>query len=1500
MLTPQNTHSEATGEEAKPPVAAEPPRPDAPGPSLLRSDALELARRLAWLPNIRSSRIASERLRAIALRIYPMLAKLGTKLPASGVSDDFRWLHDNVRLVGTELGGLAELMAPLKVVPHVRTPEGEVVPRPIAVAAGFLDSTGYQFSDSSFQQYVEAFQQTTVLKVKELWGLVPALKLVLLDQIAERGEVLLADPSASSDVSTCMRSLIEITQNSWKDAVEPLICFDQVLRQDPAGAYPLMDFESRELCRKKIVVMAANSDLTEMEIALEALALAREALGEAHEDPRMRARVSHVGYYLLAEGERALQQRVGYKMPLGARVQSLLRKYPDEFYVPGIAVLTFAVMSAIVLLMTDPTNSPAMILLTMLALLLPSSQSAVEIMNYLTTSLLRAQILPKLDFSGAIPDDCLTLVAIPTLLLSEKQVYRLVDDLEVRFLGNHDPNLHFALVSDLPDSPEPAPEEHALIDLCAELIGKLNQKYAGENLGSFLFLHRHRVYNPHEGVWMGWERKRGKLLDLNKLLRNQYDRFPVKTGDLSLLPRVRYVITLDSDTELPRGSAQQMVGCLAHPLNTAILDAESNIVVAGYGILQPRVGISVQSAAQSRLANIYSGQTGFDIYTRAVSDIYQDLFGEGSFAGKGIYEVDTLHQVLERRFPRNALLSHDLIEGAYARAGLASDIEVIEDYPSHYNAYNKRKHRWLRGDWQITGWLLPRVPDQSGALVRNPISTISQWKILDNLRRSLVEPATCLLLILGWFALPGRPRDWTLATVIILFLPAWCRCLFELVRAAFEKKREIARDAVSALFTANVSVLLTLTFLAHQMLLSLDAVVRALVRRLVTGRRLLEWETAAEAELGSGQRTPLDIYLDWMPVLSAGLGVLAFFVRRSALWAALPVLALWACSKTVSQWLNRPPSPLHHRASPRDVVFLRKVALETWRYFAEFSTAEHHWLIPDNVQEDPLVIAARVSPTNLGLLLNARQVACQFGYLTVPEFATQTLATLETISKLKRHRGHLLNWYNTATLEPLSPAFVSSVDSGNLLAALWTLEQGCRERLRRPLLEPSLAQGIVDHLRLLVDLRALPRRQFSLIETRMTRASWLQQLIKLAGAGLPLDPSSYQHPSPQLDWLAEQTRRRLDQVRDTARAHTPWQLTQFSALQNDTALNLASLWTTVTLERIPEFIDALTLRLQLACQRPLAPDNQVALYRELLSFLPSARAHAVRLIEGLETILSSVRTLSREMDFSFLLNQRRKLLSVGFDVDRRELNAACYDLLASEARIASFVAIAKDDIPQESWFKLGRAHILHNGRPLLLSWTGTMFEYLMPSIWMRSFPDTLLDRSRHEAVRAQQAHTAQKRIPWGISESAHFATDAKGNYQYYAFGLAGLAIHKPEIDSLVISPYSTCLALDVDATAALRNLHRMARDGWLGPYGFYEAADFTAHGRRGWRTRHDLVRCWMAHHQGMSLLSIANFLDNEIVQSWFHSDPRVQATELLLHEKPLAHVRVIGSTRTAR
>jgi cyclic beta-1,2-glucan synthetase len=1486
---PQNTHLELVTSEAE--RLPEPSRVPVSDSDALAMHAVKLSRNLPWLPNTEPSTYFIDRFSALSKNIFRLLSELENLSLEPSASDDFRWMYDNTRLLSSELENTLEAFQQLKKIPDVRTPRGEVIPRVAAVAEGFLGACENRASEEALSTYLNAFQKDTPLRMRELWALVPALKLHLMEEIARHAPRLLKDHQAVLGTGVCVRSLRELSETNWKEILEPLIAFDRILRQDPAGAYANMEFESRDLYRNRIVKLSDRADCSETEIATAVLKLAREAQAQGHSDPRVALRQSHVGYYLIAEGKDTLHERIGYRPPVAERISSFLRKHPDETYLPAIEVLTLAIVSIILLVLTPAYSSPWLILLSTVALLLPSSQSAVQLVNYLITALLRPQILPKLDFSEKISEDCVTLVAVPSLLLNEAQVHRLAEDLEVRFLGNHDPNLHFALLTDLPDSREPSEEKDARVDLCAQLIEELNKKYATQGMGSFLLLHRHRVYNPREKVWMGWERKRGKLLDLNKLLRTEYDSFPVKVGDLSVLSKVRFVITLDADTELPRESAHRMVGCLAHPLNQAIVDPELNIVVAGYGILQPRVGVSVQSASRSRLASIYSGETGFDIYTRAVSDVYQDLYGEGSFTGKGIYEVETVHRVLDRRFPRNALLSHDLIEGAYARAGLATDVEVIEDYPSHYSAYNRRKHRWLRGDWQIIEWLFPHVPDESGHEVRNPISMVSQWKIFDNLRRSLVEPATFLLFVLGWLVLPGLPKYWTLATIAILFVPAWGQFVFGLIRAIVTNKWRVARDSLIALFDSNINVFLTLTFIAHQTVLSLDAVVRATVRRLWTGQRLLEWETAAEAELGGEKRTPVDRYLDWTPALALLVGVLVALSRREALPSAIPILLLWACSKWVSLWLNRPPTPVRNQTGKRDELFLRQAALRTWRYFSEFCTEEHNWLIPDNVQEEPLAIAARISPTNLGFLLNARQVACELGYLTIPEFVQQNKRTLATVAKLPRYHGHLLNWYDTRTLAPLPPSFISAVDNGNLLASLWTLNQGILERLKRPLWDSDFHAGVLDHLRAAFELRALSRKEFSSLVRHLREDNLVSSIETLEDALGRLPQHSNAQPALHGRWFLHEARTRLHQLSNGIRNYTPWLLPEFAQILQKLGFPETSLQSDkVPLQQIPALIEKLMAKLPRAASNGF--EQQEFAIRQFETLLTQARSNATSLIADLEAIAAEGLKLADEMDFAMLLNRRRKLLSVGYDVDAQHLQPACYDLLATESRTAVFVAIAKDDIPQESWFRLGRAHVLDNGRPVLLSWTGTMFEYLMPSLWMRSHPNTLLERSRLSAVLSQQAYTAAKRIPWGISESAYAKTDEAGNYQYHAFGLPNLALRKHETKVMVISPYSSFLALGVDPVAALRNLNGMLHDGWFGAYGFYEAADFTTPRRRRWGRNYELVRCWMAHHQGMSLLAIANFVHDGVVQRWFHAEPRVQATELLLHEKPLSHVDV--------
>jgi hypothetical protein len=1310
-------------------------------------------------------------------------------------NEGWQWLAGNFRLIRTAQKETRGVAKSLKDHPAVALGERHV-PRPYAVAESFLDAAEGRFSEAPLEAFLAGFQEVCELEMGELWALKPVLQLLLLERIAA------AAIQRDATVPVLVSSLRTLGEAAWKEVFEKVNVVDAMLATDPARAYSAMDYESRDLYRKSVAQLAKHSSKSESEVAALAVDLARQ-IREAGACGRAAVRRSHAGFFLVDKGLAVLKETLGYRRPLPERVSNLVLQSPNAFFLFGIELLTF-VVAAIVLSFLD-TRTP--LTAAALMLLLPASQAAVDFMNNLTSFLLRPRRLPKLDFSEGVPEHCITMVAVPTLLLNERQVRQLVMDLEIRFLANRDRNIYFALVSDSPDSDRPVDSRDELVHLCQDLVTDLNRRYGSRRRTPFYLFHRRRLFNASEGRWMGWERKRGKLLDLNQFMRGGPDTFPVKVGDLSVLPHVRYVITLDSDTQLPRDSASRLIGAIAHPLNQAVIDFSTNMVVEGYGILQPRIGISVHSASRSRLAGIYSGQTGFDIYTRAVSDVYQDLFGEGIFTGKGIYEVDVFNQVLADRFPDNALLSHDLIEGAYARVALASDIELIDDYPSHFSAYSRRQHRWLRGDWQILRWLLPQVPDRHGRTIVNPVSLISRWKMLDNLRRSLLDPATLALLVAGWFGLPGGPVLWTMAAVAMLLIPAYSQLFFAVLRAAAGRPRlwPWLKDTVREFVHGHVVALLHIAFLLHQTFLALDAIVRSLARVFVTGKRLLEWETAAEAEAESRRKARVDVYLEWAPYVTAAVAALLYVLRPSALPAASPVLALWFISRPLSYWLNRSPRLSNSGLQAEDVALLRSSALRSWRYFSDWSSGETNWLIPDHVREDGETAPA-LSPTNLGFLLNARIAAVHFGYLTLEEFVRYTLNTLERMGHLRRYRGHFLNWYDARTLQVLEPRFVSTVDSGNLAACLWTLKQAALAFSQTPQNEEILWQGICDLADEIASCGGESAR--ALRERVLHRArNWKSELGELEGVVAHFAEQS----TGEASWWAGELCGRIAAVRA-------------------------------------------------ALEHPAAQD----------------------VIDGLLEIAETAGRLVRDMDFSFLYHRRKKVLSVGYNLNERSLSPSGYDLLASESRIASFIAIAKGDVPQEAWFHLGRRHTLACGERVLVSWTGTMFEYLMPAIWMRHRKSTIMHDSMKAAVRVQRRVSQRTGLPWGVSESGccGLGTD----YGYVAFGLPELAMRCAEPERMVISPYSAFLALPIEPENALANVHRMAEFGWTGRYGFYEAADYSNGEER-------LVRSWMAHHQGMILLSICNLLCEHPLVSHFHAEPHVEATELLLHERVPAAIQ---------
>ena len=1398
-----------------------------------------------------------------------------------------RQIRENPRLLRAAIADLTENTNILDHLPRAVGAAQTDEPRIAALARLYFQAIDEPFSAPTFSAFIQAVQEHEPLNLDELWNIGTFLKFVLLEMILDEvGELLRTGSRPARPIEIRVDSLRRLGDTDWLPVIESLITFDSILRQDPARSYEAMDFESRESYRKRIAFIARRSDQSEAGVTQVALDLARKAAEHPVEDYRVQRRRTHVGFYLVDRGIAELAPLCGYHPPHIETIRGFVRRHADYFYITAIQILIVFFIAGL-LLWPLPRYTFLDCLIIALLLILPVSQCAVDLVNNTITALFDPHALPKLNFRKGIPQEFSTLVTVPTLLMNEKQVRGLVTDMEVRYLANRDAHLHFALLTDLPDSAARPHERdaHPLVDLAVRLIDQLNAKYASRGQGYFLLFHRHRVFNHRQGVWMGWERKRGKLLDLNKLLVGEFDAFPIKAGCLDVLGQIRYVLTLDSDTQLPRGSAAKLIGAIAHPLNQAVIDPKRRIVTEGFGILQPRIGVAVQSASQSRLASIYSGQSGFDVYARAVSDAYQELYGEGIFTGKGIYEVRTFHEVLDRRFPRNALLSHDLIEGAYVRAGLATDVELIDDYPSHYSAYTRRKHRWVRGDWQIARWLFSRVPEESGHRVPNPISEISRWKILDNLRRSLVEPFTFILFVAGWLGLPGGPAYWTEVGLFLLFFPTIVQLFFGLGRAIAGGRTGGVGQVFAGFGQALLLTILNLAFLPHQTLLAFDAIIRSLVRAFITGERLLEWETAAESETNASKRTAVDRYLALTPLVAIAIGILVYLVRPHGahIYFAAPILALWGFADAITNWLNAPPREEQKKLTPADQTFLMEHALRIWRYFNQFGGERHNYLIPDNVEEERMFEAARVSPTNLGLLLNSRQAACELGFLTLPEFVTLTSRSLDTISRLDKHRGHLFNWYNTQMLETLGTRMVSSVDSGNFVASLFTLHAGTLDLAKRSLLPAGLFEGLRAHWRIspLAERRIASKLKLSLPGAAATDAEWIGWIPQAANA--LSEAEALDAGDEHARWWFAETERRIGAILALLCDYTPWLLPEYESLRSLLGLEVSKHLESLSTDRAIEFALNLEARLNSNWEAAEANASLAASADQLRSSLAAAKENLRELANGLSRVAEQAERLAEETEFAFLVHPYTQMLSIGYDADAKKLHDACYDMLASEARIATFIAVARGELPQESWFKLSRDHTSAFGKLLLLSWTGTMFEYLMPALWMRSYPHTLIAKTLSACVAVQREFGNSEGIPWGISESGAAKTNEEGHYHYEAYGVPQIAIKYDATAGPVVSPYSTFLALGVDSLSAMKNLRRLASSGFVGPFGFYEAIDYSFQPGKA-----AVVREWMAHHEGMSLLAILNLLRENVVQEWFHASPLLQSAELVLHEMPVS------------
>ncbi|HVJ82753.1 MAG TPA: glucoamylase family protein [Planctomycetia bacterium] len=1305
-------------------------------------------------------------------------------------------------------------------------------------------------------------------------------------------------------IGNSINSLRFLNSNDWRRFVGRHSLVEQTLAADPAGVYAKMDFTTRDRYRHAVEGIARRSRHTEYEVARKAVQLAER---RAHRRPSDRA--AHVGYYLVDRGRPALERLAEMRLSLGAALDKARRSFPLACYLFVLGLATFAA-TYLFMRWAQRHDAGAWALAALFApALVSASNLGLGVVNWLMTQLLTPQSLPRLDFEGGIPPEHRTLVAVPSMLTNAAGVERLLDGIETRYLANRDPSLHFALLTDFVDAAtETTPDDEELVRLAREGIERLNAKYADVRTDIFHLFHRARLWNAQEGVWMGYERKRGKLADLNAALRGAKDRFATTAGETEVLQGVRFVITLDTDTQLPRDAARVMVGTLAHPLNRPVLDERKCRVVDGYTILQPRVDVSLLSAQRSRFALLYAGNAGVDPYTRVVSDVYQELFGEGSFIGKGIYDVDSF----ERRcgdFPENAILSHDLIEGAYCRSALLSDVTLYEDHPSSYAADMARRHRWMRGDWQIAGWLFPRVPGRGGARCENPISLLSRWKVFDNLRRTLATPATLLLLLVSWMVSPAIAWVATLFTIGVFLAPAILSMATDLLRKPIDLPLRMHLSA-TLLSTGRplAQNALTLVFLPYEAYVSADAIVRTLTRMLWTRRRLLEWKTASDADGGADGSLGGAIRLMAVaPALAVVAGALLLLFHPVAIPFAAPWLVAWFVSPLVAWWLSRPIPGPEVRLSEDQHVFLEKLSRKTWRYFEEFVTEEENWLPPDNIQLNPLLkVASRTSPTNIGMGLLADLAAFDFGYCSAAHYLDRAQRTLETLARMERYRGHLFNWYDTRTLAPLYPSYVSMVDSGNLTASLLVLASGCEELCEARALPPRTFGGLRDTLRVTLDaargahappVDAESRRKIErLIETLEDPPTTLRGARDLLARLTPLavEVAAVSHADAEFEWWAGACERACkDHLADLSHL-APWldlpappadlpELRDGEAGERLQALQeLLRRWEeTATVRDLAQAESKAAPLLDAALmQAPAGAKGWLAQLREALS-AASERA-AVR-IELFEEVAAVARDLAK-MDFGLLYDPNRDLFAIGYNVSERRLDASYYDLLASEARMASYIVVAQGDVGQEHWFSLGRLLTSAGSVPALLSWSGSMFEYLMPLLVMPTYENTLLDRTYHAVVRRQIEYGRQRGVPWGISESGYNTIDQHKTYQYRAFGVPGLGLKRGLAEDLVIAPYASVLALMVAPEAACHNLQRLTNEGQQGGYGFFEAVDYTP-SRLPPGAACVAVRQFMAHHEGMSLLSLAYVLLRQPMQRRFMADPVLRAAGLLLQER---------------
>lgn len=1297
-------------------------------------------------------------------------------------------------------------------------------------------------------------------------------------------------------------SLIKFYQYDWREILESVSVVDEILGKDPAGIYLQMDFKTRDIYRHSIEKNAAYCKVPEVSLASHALSLAQKNEGPLR---------NHVGYYLIDNGVEELEKVSGGSHSWLEGIQRWFFKNPSFTYLGSLLLLVAGISAAVFYTIDKETTNPWITAALILLGLFPISEVCIQILNLFITNVLKPKILPKLTFEATgIPNEYRTLVVVPTMLSSKKSILEDVENLQIRYLANDDPNLKFGLFSDYLDAPQERMEsDRELLNLAMKEIDRLNGLY-GE--GKFFLFHRERSWNSSENAWMGKERKRGKLEDLNRYLSGEvldHDREILLSGKKEDLQGISLIITLDADTQLPKDKARRLIETLAHPLNKPYLSEDGSRVERGYTIIQPSVTTSLPSSNATYFSRIFTDTIGTNPYSQTVSDVYQDLSGEGCYYGKGIYDLKLFHKILSDRFPKNRILSHDLLEGTYVRTGFASDIELFDSFPSNYRSYALREHRWLRGDWQISSWLFPRVPKGDNSKERNPLSGLNRWKILDNLRRSIAPAALLAMLLLSWYAFP-QDEFWTIFIGIILLTPAIAPAVISGLFAPIETLSQWRH-----ILTGVVRSVVMIALLPHQAYIAVDAYLRYIYRRFISRKKLLEWVPSnIQSSDAKGVQGRYILKLGTISVLTVLLALALAHFTPQVLIYAWPFLLLWFISPAIVGFLNKQYyRPIADELNHEDRLKLRKYSRWTWRYFDEFVSPSSNWLPPDNFQDSLNVeIARRTSPTNIGFALLTFPAVYHLGYITIDEAINRIKNVIDTLKKLERYEGHFYNWYDTSNLTPLEPKYISTVDSGNLLASFWSLANALIDLSKHSIIAKSALDGLKDTFEQLSNKEKV-EKYITHLDFHPTNVPQLIQGLKKFDQVMKVEFNEIKASERDLYWIS-QTHKMAIHWLEIAIRYLEW-MDHLDKTSDEFLLSMdpaAVDWKNEALKQAPS-LDSLSqgkvkgieqfLSLRQKLQSSKGKSEISAWLNELEKLFSKSQWFAGEIMGVLRQLHRDIHQLADEMNMAYLYQESKKAFSIGYNVSSRRMDTSCYDLLASEARLSSLVSIAKGDAPLEHWWALGRPYADVEGEKVLVSWGGTMFEYLMPLIWTRNYKNSLLDRACTDAVDVQMRYGKQIGLPWGISESAYSAIDIHKIYQYRSFGIPGMGMKRGLEKDLVVSPYSTGLAVLVNPKAALANFEDLiesTRGDVEGTYGFYEAVDYSRQkdvkGVRG-----VIVHTYMSHHQGMSLLAFINVLRNNLLQNYFHADPRIQAIESLLYERiPTSVALMEGFARSPR